>query len=287
MTDETLASLQQLGLSLYEARLYIGLLTHGPQNGNELSRSSGVPSSKTYAMLDRMVANGIVHHTGRGAGAEYVCVPPSELLELLRSKYNRPLEQLERVLPTLQGEQSPRDLVQIANARAIRERARAIIRAATSEVFLSAWDENIDDLRAELASAEARGVRVFAMIYGDTELGIGTWLRHSYRGTVASRIGGHMLTLVADGVESLIAHIPENGEPTAVQTRNPVICLVIEEYLRHDLVLQKAKTMTGFEEWDAWLHANEDVQDLTLGRTGQESPIDPDVPAAGVARARR
>ena len=83
MEDESeriTASLQELGLSLYEARLYLGLLTRGPQNGNELSRTSGVPSSKVYAMLERLAAAGIVAHTRRGNTVEYVCVPPQDVL---------------------------------------------------------------------------------------------------------------------------------------------------------------------------------------------------------------
>jgi sugar-specific transcriptional regulator TrmB len=58
--DRIVESLQALGLSLYETRLYLGLLTGGRQNGNELSRTSGVPSSKVYAMLERLAADGIV-----------------------------------------------------------------------------------------------------------------------------------------------------------------------------------------------------------------------------------
>ena len=54
--DRIVESLQELGLSLYETRLYLGLLTGGQQNGNELSRTSGVPSSKVYAMLERLAA---------------------------------------------------------------------------------------------------------------------------------------------------------------------------------------------------------------------------------------
>jgi hypothetical protein len=40
-------------------------------------------------------------------------------------------------------------------------------------------------------------------------------------------------------------------------------------------VLQKAKTMTGFREWDEWLQGDETVRSLTLGRTGHESSIEP------------
>jgi hypothetical protein len=137
--------------------------------------------------------------------------------------------------------------------------------------------ENLDPLRSDLAAADERGVRIFGMLYGQGTLEVGWWQNHSYTETVASRIGGRMLTLVADGSEALIAHMPERGDPSAVRTRNPVLCLVAEEYLIHDLTLQKAKTMTGYEEWDQWLRADEQVRALTVGRTGHLSPIEPGV----------
>lgn len=261
-----------MGFSPYEARLYLGLLSDGPQNGNELSRTSGVPSSKVYSTLDKLVASGIVQEHRRGTSVEYVCVPPDELMRQLREKYTRPLDYLDAALPTLAGEHTETDFVGLLGEETILERARTLIAGAAVDVYVSAWDANIDALRDSLAASVERGVRTFTMIYGDTELNVGYWLQHSYRETVATRIGGHMLTVVADGSTALIAHVPERGEASAVVTENPVLCLVVEEYLRHDLILQKAKTITGFEEWDRWLNADEDVRAITIGRAGREKP---------------
>jgi sugar-specific transcriptional regulator TrmB len=280
MADEAeriTASLQELGLSLYEARLYLGLLTRGPQNGNELSRTSGVPSSKVYAMLERLAAAGIVAHTRRGNTVEYVCVPPQDVLHKLRERYEKPLEYLEATLPTIVSSDQEPDMLQIASRDAIIDHARVIVRNAVGELYLSLWSDDLDPLRADLAAADERGVRIFGMLYGQGSLQVGWWQHHSYRETVASRIGGRMLTLVADGSEALIAHMPERGDPSAVRTQNPVLCLVAEEYLIHDLTLQKAKTMTGYDEWDQWLRADEKVRALTVGRTGHLSPIEPGV----------
>ena len=275
--DQITASLQELGLSLYEARLYLGLLTRGPQNGNELSRTSGVPSSKVYAMLERLAAAGIVAHTRRGNTVEYVSVPPQDVLHKLRERFSKPLDYLEATLPTIVITEPEPDVLQVASRDAIIDHARVIIRNAKGELYLSLWSENLDPLRSDLAAADERGVRIFGMLYGQGTLEVGWWQNHSYTGTVASRIGGRMLTLVADGSEALIAHMPERGDPSAVRTRNPVLCLVAEEYLIHDLTLQKAKTMTGYEEWDQWLRADEQVRALTVGRTGHLSPIEPGV----------
>jgi sugar-specific transcriptional regulator TrmB len=277
VSERITESLQELGLSLYEARLYLGLLTRGPQNGNELSRTSGVPSSKVYAMLERLAAAGIVAHTRRGNTVEYVSVPPEDVLHKLRERYTKPLDYLEATLPTIVSSDPEPDVLQVAGRDAIIDHARVIVRNAKSEIYLSIWGENLDLLRSDLAAADARGVRIFGMLYGEGDLDVGWWQHHSYRETVASRIGGRMLTLVADGKEALIAHMPERGDPSAVRTQNPVLCLVAEEYLIHDLTLQKAKTMTGYEEWDQWLRADEQVRELTVGRTGHLVPIEPEV----------
>jgi sugar-specific transcriptional regulator TrmB len=277
VSERITESLQELGLSLYEARLYLGLLTRGPQNGNELSRTSGVPSSKVYAMLERLAAAGIVAHTRRGNTVEYVSVPPQDVLHKLRERYTKPLDYLEATLPTIVSSDPEPDVLQVAGRDAIIDHARVIVRKARSEIYLSIWGENLDLLRTDLAAADARGVRIFGMLYGEGDLDVGWWQHHSYRETVASRIGGRMLTLVADGTEALIAHMPERGDPSAVRTQNPVLCLVAEEYLIHDLTLQKAKTMTGYEEWDQWLRADEQVRELTVGRTGHLVPIEPEV----------
>lgn len=275
MDENAIGSLRELGLSLYESRIYLGLLVHGAQNGNELSRTANVPSSKVYAALDKLVARGIVNQIRRRNGAEYLAIAPGKLLDRFRAQYGNAIDYLDKTLPSLEDQESMPDIVQIASAEAIIEHTKAILSEAVTEVFVSGWDESIEKIKHELVAADGRGVQIFAMIYGELDLAVGTWLRHSYQDTVATRIAGHLLTLVADGRNALIAHFPDRGEASAVHTQNPVLCLVAEEYLRHDLILQKAKTMTGYGEWDSWLHADKDVRALTLGRTGRESPIEP------------
>jgi sugar-specific transcriptional regulator TrmB len=274
--DRVIESLQAVGFSLYEARLYVGLLRRGRQNGNELSRTSGVPSSKVYAMLERLTDSGIVARTKSGAGVEYVALPPEELLQRLRTRYEAPLDYLDSTLPSMLGHEPAPESITISSIDAILSNCRALIGAAQETIYVSMWAESVDALVKDLADAAERELRIFGMVYGGAPPDVGWWQRHSYRETVASRIGGRMLTLVADGTEALIAHVPEHGDPSAVRTRNPVLCLVAEEYLIHDMSLQRAKTMTGYDEWDQWLRADDHIRTLTVGRTGHLSPINGD-----------
>jgi hypothetical protein len=108
------------------------------------------------------------------------------------------------------------------------------------------------------------------MLYGEEPLDVGSWLVHSYQQIVTERIDGRMLTVVADREEALIAHIPRQGEASAVRTRNPVLALVAQEYLHHDIVLQRAQLAFGFDEWDRWWQADPDLRTIILASQAEE-----------------
>jgi sugar-specific transcriptional regulator TrmB len=259
--------LRVLGMSLYEARVYVALLRHGPQNGNELSKSAAIPSSKVYSTLEKLASKGIVHSARRNATTRYVCISPEELMHRLRRDFGEPLDYLEQILPTLAVFEPAPEVLTVSGLAAIRENGRSLVVEAADEIYLSVWEEDVEQLTESLRAAYERGVRIFGMLYGEETPDFGSWLIHSYQQIVADRIGGRMLTLVADREKALIAHIPRRGEASAVRSRNPVLALIAQEYLHHDIVLQRAQLAIGFDEWDRWWQADPDLRTMILGRS--------------------
>ena len=269
MDEAIVTRLQVLGFSLYEAKVYVGLLRHGPQNGNEVAKSAGLPSSKVYSTLERLASKGLVHSVRRETTTQYVCVSPDELLHRLREDYEEPIDYLAKTLPTLAAFEPSSEVLTVTGLAAILDNSRYIILDARAEIYISIWSEDLQQLGSELTSAAERGVPIFGMLYGEEPApAAGTWLTHSYREIVSDRIGGRMLTLVADGEEALIAHIPRDGPPSAVRTLSPVLALITREYLHHDLVLQRAQAAIGFDEWDRWWQGDPDLRTIIL--SGQE-----------------
>ena len=253
MDDGVVDRLRALGMSLYEAKIYVGLLRHGPQNGNEVSKSAGIPSSKVYSTLERLASKGIVHSVRTGSGTQYVCISPDELVQRFRAEFDEPIEYLEKTLPELAVFEPASEVLTVVGLDAIRENSRYIVGDASTEVYISVWSEDLVHLSEGLASAHARGIRVFGMLYGDgAPEGIGSWLVHSYQ------------PIVADREEALIAHIPRQGQANAVRTRSPVLALIVQEYLHHDIVLQRAQLRIGFDEWDRWWQADPDLRTIIL-----------------------
>jgi Cd2+/Zn2+-exporting ATPase len=265
MDERALASLRTLGLSQYEARLYLGLLSAGPQNGNELSRAAGVPSSKVYPTLAKLVRLGIVAQLNGADGVEYVCVAPEVLLERFRDRYREPLEHLEEALPKLAGERVDSSILTLGSWSMIAQEAGRMIAEARERISLSAWADTLDGLNEHLAAASKRGVEVAAMIYGDGALERGSWTRHNDKEIVAERIGGRMMTVVADGAQVLVAHRPSDARAVGIRTGNPVLCLMVEEYLHHDFLVERAKTNLGLERWERWWRSDPELRDVILG----------------------
>lgn len=58
---ELLKDLKSVGISEYEAKVYLALLINGPMTGNEIHRASGVPHGKTYSALEKLEAKGFIN----------------------------------------------------------------------------------------------------------------------------------------------------------------------------------------------------------------------------------
>ena len=271
MDEGVVDRLRILGMSLYEAKIYIGLLRHGPQNGNEVSKSAGIPSSKVYSTLERLASKGIVHSVRTGSGTQYLCISPEELVRRFRDEFEEPMDYLEGTLPALAAFEPASVVLTVRGLDAIRENIHYIVGDAAKEIYVSIWSEDLEHLADTLVAAHDRGVRIFGMLYGvDGPPPVGSWLVHSYQEIVTDRIGGRMLTVVADREEALIAHIPGRGQASAVRTRNPVLALIAQEYLHHDLVLQRAQLAIGFDEWDRWWQADPDLRTIILASQTEE-----------------
>ena len=271
MDEGVVDRLRILGMSLYEAKIYIGLLRHGPQNGNEVSKSAGIPSSKVYSTLERLASKGIVHSVRTGSGTQYLCISPEELVRRFRDEFEEPMDYLEGTLPALAAFEPASEVLTVRGLDAIRENIHYIVGDAAKEIYVSIWSEDLEHLADTLVAAHDRGVRIFGMLYGvDGPPPVGSWLVHSYQEIVTDRIGGRMLTVVADREEALIAHIPGRGQASAVRTRNPVLALIAQEYLHHDIVLQRAQLAIGFDEWDRWWQADPDLRTIILASQTEE-----------------
>jgi sugar-specific transcriptional regulator TrmB len=206
-----------------------------------------------------------VQSSRHGRSRLWAALPPEELVSRLRKHYNEPLDFLAEELPRARASEPSEPFLTVAGVAAMHEAAIAMIEGAEAEIHISCWGEDLAALRAALTAAHERHVHVFGMLYGDAEPPPGSWLRHHYEDIVGNRVAGRLLALVIDDREALIARMPDDGDANAVRSRNPVMTLIVKEYLHHDSVLQRAQLRIGFDEWDRWWKADPEARAEILG----------------------
>ncbi|MEM4780049.1 MAG: helix-turn-helix domain-containing protein [Halalkalicoccus sp.] len=144
-----MASLRDLGLSEYEARVYRTLLRTGPTTAKELSRASDVPMGRIYDVLNSIEGNSLVRSQTASRPKKYVAVEPETALDrLLEDKRREAAETINRYKEIV-GELSD----ELESAEPVEEQFWT---AAVGD------DETVDLLLERLAAADESIVMVVA-----------------------------------------------------------------------------------------------------------------------------
>ena len=177
-----MASLRDLGLAEYEARVYRSLLKDAPTTAKELSRTSDVPMGRIYDVLNSLEALNLVRSQTASRPKKYVAVEPSTALDRLLENKHQELEekarQYEAVVDTLIDELDvaepvegqfwtaavgPEDTVELLVERlnAAEERIVVVAGNASPQFDLGTVGEQVVD---QLDRALDRGVDVSVLL---------------------------------------------------------------------------------------------------------------------------
>src|SRR6266567_5512151 len=93
-------SLMKLGLTEYEARIYVVLTKMGPRNASEISFLGKVPRPKTYGAIRGLESKGLLRIVP-GKPERYIAVSPNDVLIPLVEKLNRETSECVAVVENL------------------------------------------------------------------------------------------------------------------------------------------------------------------------------------------
>jgi len=91
VSQDVLDALRQIGLNLYERKLWVALLSRSTSTAGELSSLAKVPHSRTYDVLESLADKGFVVIQS-SKPIKYVAVSPNEALERAKNKLKQDLE---------------------------------------------------------------------------------------------------------------------------------------------------------------------------------------------------
>lgn len=233
----TVEALNNIGLTVYEAKAYIALLQKHPSHGHEISRHSGVPGPKIYETLNRMIQKGLVAVLNTDPQM-YSPLPYHELLTRKKNEFKITEEILTANLEKISIPPTDITVWQLTDHDILIGKSRELINGARETVLMSLWRQQGALLEESLAAALQRGIKIISIQFGPEIMKIGKVFQHIQTDTVYTRHSGEMTVVVDESVGMFMSR-PPGGEWNGFWTTNPGVVKLMTNYIRHDVYSNK------------------------------------------------
>jgi len=228
--------MQNIGFTQYESQVYLALLQQSHITGYELAKTSGVPASKIYHILNKLIDKDVVMVID-GEPKKYVPLPPAEILSRLKNDYLGTVDDLTDKLGHVyaQDEVSESYIWNLSGRDEIIRKLTEVIGEAGETIFLSVWDEEVDEIREALLQSENKGVQLTIVHFGQKLLNAGNEYLHGREHSIRMQRGGRRIALIVDDKEVILGHFLKDGSSSAAWTSNKGLVLLAKDYIIHDI----------------------------------------------------
>ena len=171
--------LQDLGFSQYESKAFIALLKQSHVTGYELSKNSGIPASKIYAVLNKLVEKEVIIAIDSDP-VRYIPIPPDDVISRFQGNYQRTFDALRQNLNEIYHSDVTNDnyIWNFSGREKIIHRIIEFINNARKSLYLSVWDDEVVEIEQVLKDAHKRGVKMSIVHFGEAILRVGEEFRH-------------------------------------------------------------------------------------------------------------
>ena len=179
-SQETLDKLEDIGLNMYERKIYSALLGRGVSTAGELSEITNVPRSRAYDVLESLAEKGFAVIKS-SKPMEYVSIPPQQAIENIKKQHRRELQEKMERLDSFKDSEAvdeleslydqglelvdPADMSgSLKGSRQIQQHQGTMFKDASENIRILTSEEGLRDLRENhydtLKEAKDAGVNV-------------------------------------------------------------------------------------------------------------------------------
>ena len=238
-------SLQKLGLTGIEARVYIYLLQSGSVTGYKIGRGLGIPAANVYRSLDTLHTKGAVILED---GDKRLCkaVPLEELLINLEHQFNTLKDDALDALTNLEVSQVDQHVYHIASPEAVFERFYRMLEMASDIVLLDIFPKAANKLKSNIEATAKRGVKTIVKLYEPLSIPGAHIIAVSGPKKNSRRWHGVWANGVVDGRQNLKAYLSEDMRQVhqAIWTDNVYASWIYHSALAYELMWAHATRST-------------------------------------------
>lgn len=242
--EDKIFLLNKIGLTDAEAKVYLTLLKKGSATGYEASKSSAVPRSKIYNVLETLVMKGFILYSEEENNNRYAAVPMEEISERVKHDTDKTLDELKSQLENYRAETDMEEFWHIREYENVFAKCRRILKETSTELLLQIWEEDLPKLLPEIQELEQKGIRLGIVYFGgENPVPLQSFCRHGMLEQKKGEMGGRFLTLVSDGREVVFGQIISDAVSEVIWTKSKPMVAMAAECVRHDLYFYKGADM--------------------------------------------
>lgn len=237
--SEALAAFERLGLTTYEAKVFIGLHRIGSGTARDVSEVVAVPRSQVYGVAERLEARGLLE-VQQSNPIRYRPVSLEEARELLRDRFereqDRAFEYVETVRRESTSEETQEDIWTVRGRDHVDDRIAELLSQADERiVFGTRLPELVTDaIERTLTERAAAGVavvvvsRTAAVRDRFADLDVVTVENLPAQRTADHRSGR---IVIADDDSILLSVVDDGGSETAIWSSGSLFASVLIQLL--------------------------------------------------------
>ncbi len=226
--------LENFGLSAYEAKAYLAILSERPLTGYKLSKVSGVPRSRIYETIEKLTNKGLIV-SQKGEKTLLRAVGLESFLKKKEKENKQNIDLLRKTLSRIESSGQDQGIWNIYGRNQILEIIGQLISNAKKHIYLLGFSDDLLNFETHLGEAKKRKVRIYGVYCGEKPLQVKNF--YSHQGQVCSIC--QEIALSFDSTQALVGCTFPSEEATAALTKNRGIVYIIEQYIKHEIFISQ------------------------------------------------
>ena len=245
ISDKSRKSMESLGLTSYEIKVYLSLLEHGSMIASDISKTSGVPYSKIYEVLNSL-ENKVWLESDSERPQKFFPKSPTTALEAIRLQKENEIKSNEEIIKNelmpiyeKSGIKEKPEIWVVRGLYNIAGKVSEIIQNSQRELLIALpqiAQEIAKSLQPMLRTLHDKGIRIVVLVSEGTSIEIIKAISRIADVRIKDNMFGG--GVIGDGIQVLILLGEEgnrNGssEPIAIWAEHPGLAVYAKDYFNY------------------------------------------------------
>lgn len=252
--QDLISSLEGLGFSNLEVKIYLTLLDHGAMSPYQIAKKIEISRSSIYNTLEHMVSKGMVEMVPEDT-VMYVAQEPEVLMGKVAGDYEQNIQKAKKGLEHYQATRYEEKSALINGYEIIIEKAKYIIKNAKEEVFINT-DMDIEVFRDVFETAISNGVRIIIFSFVEMHMDCKGIEIYSHDRKRTKENANSRFMIVADDNFVMIADADNDRKQwSGTVSNNNLMKKIVREHIHNDIYMLKLRDIYGREMYQK-IHIN-------------------------------